>query len=111
MHLNGSEAEDRVALLGDPFSDSAYRGQLVDASASETFSYLRGESKPPRPLRISRSGGHQILDVLWTTAMWPILLHDRVLDLLKSAQLSGWETYPVSVEVRSCNPAIAASAF
>ena len=39
--------------------------------------------------------GRNLTDIMWTTMAVPVLLSDRVPDLLRSGGFTGWATYPV----------------
>jgi len=87
---------DHVYLLTDPLSTSMYRG-LFDSS-SDPLAVTRGEITPEAPISIRWDmGGESPSDVIWTTSAHPVIVHQRVLDLLRENDLTGWRSYPVRV--------------
>jgi hypothetical protein len=46
-------------------------------------------------------GGQEPGDVIWTTSAAPLIIHERVVELLTHSALTGWSTYPVEVHSKS----------
>jgi len=87
---------DRVYLLQDPLSTSAYRGRF-DTSI-DPLAITRGEVTPETPILIRWDmGGESPSDIVWTTSAHPLIAHRRVLDLFCEKNLTGWRSYPVQV--------------
>jgi hypothetical protein len=89
---------EAIYQFTDPFASSAFRGEITpELEFAERL--VRGEWSPPSPLHVTRSSGKELMDVIWTTSIHPIVINTRVVDVLEAERLTGWATYPV--EVRS----------
>lgn len=97
MEGSTATAPEEFLLVEEDFSRSALRGEVLNATPDETLSYLRGESRPEVTLRVRRGSGHKLHDWIWTSSPWAILISDRVVDLLRHARFTGWDTYPVEL--------------
>jgi hypothetical protein len=92
---NAFPGYDRLFLLWDPVSPRAYRGRI--SIELDAFGLTRGEA-PARPVAVEwATGGRTPGDVIWTTSVAPVIVSDRVLDVLRAAGFRGWDTYPVEV--------------
>jgi hypothetical protein len=49
------------------------------------------------PVVVRHAAGARLAPVIWTTSLKPILVHDRVVELLRERKLSGWDIYPVTI--------------
>ena len=83
-------------LVHDPVSNRPLRGRFdTDLDACAITS---GEVVPTHPIPVRWAmGGAAPSDAIWTTSAHPIIVHSRVVDLLRENDLTGWRTYPVSV--------------
>jgi len=58
----------------------------------------RGEWVPPRAVHISHfKGSANPGDVIWTSDFFPLIVSQRVIDVLEANAVTGWRTYPVVV--------------
>jgi hypothetical protein len=80
----------------DPLSSRAFRGTFEPAAVA--FEISRDEV-PTLPTVIVgwMMGGSEPSDVIWTGMAAPLIVHQRVLDVLDNAGATGWTTYPVEV--------------
>ena len=92
---------EEVFRLGDPLSTRFFRANtdLVGRPPDDpALGVLRDEWQPPRPVRLSHHKGlADPGDVVWTCAVFPLIVSQRVIDLLEANAFTGWRTYPVVV--------------
>jgi hypothetical protein len=82
--------------LSDPLSASAFRGEVRDVAVYEEIERAsRGIGGPSQVPRIMHSMGGKLCDFIWVSLV-PII-HQRVVDLLTSGEVTGWSSYPVLV--------------
>jgi hypothetical protein len=81
-------------LLADPLSEAPFRGAIRIENPPRL---LRGELIPEEPIQVLRAMGGKLTDLIWTTWAGVFLISDRVREMLESAQVTGWATYPVVV--------------
>jgi hypothetical protein len=87
---------DHFYLLEDPVSNSYFRGDFD--STLDPLRITRGEDTTTMPIPVRWDMGQSTpSDIIWTTSAHPIIVQQRVVDLLKHHNLTGWRTYPVSV--------------
>lgn len=85
---------DRVFDLADPGSDRAFVAS-IDIPADAALPMLRGELRRITPIEGRWSiGRKKPSDVVWTTLALPVLLHQRVVDLLRKENITGWNSVP-----------------
>jgi hypothetical protein len=87
---------ESVYLLEDPLWSTALRGN-INVTLEESLPMLRGEGSPSHPVEISRHSGGALRDLVWTSLGLPIVVNDRVVQLLSEHAFTGWNTYPVVV--------------
>ena len=62
----------------------------------------RGKLRIGKPLVIQHAmGGGQPKDVIWTSAYYPFIVSERVINILRMKEFTGWTTYPVEVYSKS----------
>jgi hypothetical protein len=83
-------------ILHDPLIDTAFLGKTTLTEA-EGRALARGETVPTEPVVLHHAMGSQVSDVIWTTSIKPVVVHERVISLLEENALTGWATYPVQV--------------
>jgi len=91
---------DSIVALDDPFSRRQYRActDLPGNPGDPALGVLRGEWQPPRPVVLSHCMGAATPgEVIWTTDAFPLIVNQRVIDLLEAHHFTGWRTYPVAV--------------
>jgi len=84
--------------LHDPLLDAPFRGTVGREAFEVMMSAWRGEVVPAAPIVVSHSMGGRLRDFIWIGTI-PIV-HERVVEALMSANLTGWDTYPVQVFTR-----------
>ena len=58
----------------------------------------RAELNPEAPVSVGWAmGGATPADIIWTTSAHPLIVHERVLAILRQSSASGWGTYEVLV--------------
>jgi hypothetical protein len=82
--------------LSDPSDRSAYHGSM--GSKIDPFALTRGEWRPTNPILVKpKLEGEDLKDVIWTSSVVPLLVNRRTVKLLTQNQITGWDTYPVTV--------------
>ena len=89
--------------LTDPLANPPFRGKVL---AEQPFQLLRAEISPSRSVRVEHAMGGRPRDLIWTTFAVVFLISERVRELLESAEVTGWKTFPFEVtdRVRSSVP-------
>lgn len=88
---------DRLYDLADPGSDRAFVA-TIDVPAETALPMLRGEIRRVTPIEGRWAmGSAKPLDVVWTTLALPALLGQRVVDLLRKEQVTGWDFISVQL--------------
>ncbi|GAP11842.1 hypothetical protein BECAL_03036 [Bellilinea caldifistulae] len=90
-------------LASRPFrlSDEGYSDWLTKGQAIELF---RGRLKLDTPLRLGAYRGGQVTDFLWSGLIPLVCISERVVELLRMNNITGWATYPVEVHGRKGEP-------
>lgn len=87
---------DRMYDLHDPVGKRPFRGCFQHHDTGLQLS--RAEATTRDPVRVTWAMGSAAPgDVIWTTSAHPLIVSARVVELLRSQQLTGWSTYPVRV--------------
>jgi hypothetical protein len=91
----------QMYMLADPVLDRPYRGKLREPfDVNRELS--RGEAVSDRPIRVGwAEGGATPGDIIWTTSGCPLIVHERVLELFRRLQFTGWGFYPVQVSTKT----------
>lgn len=85
-----------VHLLGEPGNSRAFRGDVA-LDRSDALAVTRAEKRLAR-VQVRWTMGRAIAaDVIWSTLAAPLLVSDRVVDLLEGGGFCGWKTYPVEL--------------
>jgi hypothetical protein len=88
-------SDDSLYSIHDPLSSTAFRGE----TDRDSYAYMRlaksGQQIPGQRVVVYHGMGHTLLDFIWVSLL-PII-HERVVDVLRSSGATGWSTYPVSV--------------
>ena len=97
---------DALYYIEDPFSNRPYRGKVDGPGGYSEHEklrlLLRGELTVHEPIIIKHAmGGGYPTDVIWTTSGVPLIINQRVVDLLNANKITGWSTYPVTVYTKS----------
>jgi len=80
---------------------SGYSELPTDEQAWQRF---RGQLKPAEPLRLGAYCGGYLSDFLWTAFPPLVCVSQRVVELLRDSDVSGWSLYPVEVFGRRREP-------
>lgn len=83
--------------LTDPFDNKSMRGSLVAVTENEIDDLVTGRLKPRSPIVVREAMPGEPRDIIWTTNLFPIVLHKRLTRLFEEHALTGWDTYPVQV--------------
>lgn len=87
--------------LEDPLASRHMRGGCDAFGVDIT----RGDIRPSQPVTITWAmGGATPSDFVWTTSVFPRVVHRRVVDLLQEHGLTGWQTYDVRLTDRDGGP-------
>jgi hypothetical protein len=87
---------EQIYLLEDPLSKRPLRGEIE--TKVDSFALMRGELTTTESVRISWAMGGQVpSDLIWTTSALPIIVHRRVVGVLRENNFTGWSTYATSV--------------
>lgn len=91
---------DNLFDVHDPFATRPFRAKYEPYDFA--FKLSRGEQTTSTPVQVTWASGSLIPgDIVWTHANNPLIVHERVIDILQANQVTGWTTYPA--EVRSKN--------
>jgi hypothetical protein len=89
---------DNLYRIEDPLGARAFRGSPDFAA---WLALTRGEAQPTGEFLVGWGmGSAKPGDVIWTTAVFPLLVSSRILAVLENNQISGWSTYPAKVTDR-----------
>lgn len=89
---------NRLYELADPGSERAFVAS-IDLPAEDALGVLRGEVARINPIRGRWSSGASTpLDVVWTTLALPVLLSQRLVDVIRKEQLTGCDFVPCTIE-------------
>ena len=85
-----------VHVLEEPENNRAFRGRIL-LSVADAFAVTRAE-KPTGCVEVRWAmGGSLPLDIIRTTIAPPVIVSDRVIEILEAGKFSGWKTYPVEL--------------
>lgn len=88
---------DHVFDLTDPGSERAFVAS-IDIPADAALPMLRGELRRITPIEGRWAlGGRKPSDVVWTTLALPVLMHQKVVDLLRNEGFTGWDSVPCNL--------------
>jgi hypothetical protein len=88
---------DRVYRLGELDIGRAFRAK-IQLLAGEDFAVTRGEVRPTKPVSATwKMGRTAPSDVIGTTLSVPLLISQRVVNLLNEIGARGWSTYDVQL--------------
>jgi hypothetical protein len=88
---------NHLYVIGDPMANRPFRGGWK--SNDSTFGLLRAEIGPLTPPVIPWfMGGAVPGDIIWTGMATPLMVSQRVIEVLHDANLTGWQTYTVIVK-------------
>lgn len=95
----------RFFELRDPVAKSALRLEMTDDSATtlELWELVRQRQRPVQAIQLHGFMGRSLADFLWCTPVQLICVSERVLDLLRNHNLTGWGTYSVEILDRAGN--------
>src|SRR5438552_6317646 len=87
---------EHIHFLTDPLSRRPLRGRID--SKTDTFALTRGEVETRAPIQVSwYMGGSMPSDFVWTGNGGALVVHRRVVQLLRDHGFTGWRSYVVSV--------------
>lgn len=87
----------RIHRLYETGSSRAFRATL-DLSNEEILALLDGEARRNTPIHGRWvMGGSKPQDVIWTTWALPVLMSERVVNVLREGHFSGWDVAPVEL--------------
>lgn len=89
---------EQLYRVRDPFGSSFIRGAIRFGPAHDRTLIFRGLDRPERSLAIGRAEGKMATDVVWTDSPGFLLVSERLVAILQSEDLTGWTTYPVSLQ-------------
>ena len=93
---------DDLYRIGDPVGNRPFRGS-VDCSTDDATAFSRAERLPITPVIVSWGMGTGVpSDVIWTLLGLPLIVSSKVIDLLRDAQFTGWDTYDARVTAKDC---------
>lgn len=96
---------EKIYFLRDPLSKRLLRGS-IDCK-TDTFALTRGEVETSAPIQVSwYMGGSLPSDFVWTGNVGGLVVHRRVVQVLRDHCLTGWRSYEVSVfdKKGGCHP-------
>ena len=83
----------------------AYRADIDVPSREECRALLRGEIKRDVPIIGQWAmGGAKPRDVVWTTWATPMLISERVVQILRDHQFTGWDVFPIQLLDKAGEP-------
>jgi hypothetical protein len=90
---------DHLFQLHDPVSSRPFRGLFAPNDVDLAIGISRGEltSALSRATVGWAMGSPEPSDVIWTTFAHPLIVDERVTQLLRANDVSGWDTYRVEV--------------
>src|ERR1700761_5243515 len=87
---------DHLYLLNDPLTSRFFRGKLD--CESDPFLLTRNEAELGTEYKITWAmGGHVPSQIIWTTSVFPLIVHESVIAILETNGFTGWTTYPTRV--------------
>ena len=95
--------------LSDPMASKPFRlrSRLPAIAKTEGINVellSRGQSQLEKPIQFDVAQGLQAKDFLWTQLVTPVCVSERVIDILRTNEVTGWSTYPVEVFDREGKP-------
>lgn len=82
--------------IRDPLLKQAYRGKFAPHDVGAGLS--RGEESFAGTVEVKWAMGDGVPgDCIWTTSAAPLIVHRRVIDLLRDGGFTGWSPYPIHV--------------
>jgi hypothetical protein len=98
QHPNEFPGFDRAFWVADTFSNRALRAELLELENVDVYAMCRGVDVGVSSLRARWAmGGARPADVVFTTYARPMLISERVLDLLTAAGVTGWGSIPCTL--------------
>jgi len=88
-------------VLEDPFDPRAFRANF-GLSSEMAIALTRAEQKFKVEVRWA-AGAAKPGDIVWTRMGTPMLMRDRVVELLEREGFTGWGSYPVSIAGKQGN--------
>jgi hypothetical protein len=86
-----------VYALGEHGGSRAFRGKIPLSLVGDALDITRAEkSSAPVEVRWAMRG-ESPKDFVRTTSVWPILVSERVVGILRDSGLTGWQTYPIEL--------------
>lgn len=83
-----------VYVLEEPGNSRAFRGN-ISLSVDDAFAVTRAEKSIANVEVRWTMGGRLPEDIIRTTIAAPVLISDRVVELLRSGLFTGWDTYRI----------------
>src|ERR1041385_8935385 len=87
---------EQIYFLSDPLAKRPLRGEI--ANKIDTFALTHGDVEAREPVEVSwYMGGSIPSDFVWTGNVGAIVVHRRVVQLLREHGFGGWRSYVVRV--------------
>ena len=93
--MRPADATNFLALW-DPTTDRPFRGKM-EIDWHDVQRLMRGEFPRLDPVVVRHAMGGQLEDIVWSTYGLPIIISDRVSQILEWKEFTGWTTYPVEL--------------
>ena len=91
--------------MGWSGSNRGFRADIELPSAEACWALVRGEIKPDVPVMGHWAmGGAKPVDVVWTTWGPPMLMSERVVQILRDHHFTGWDVFPVQLWDKAGEP-------
>ena len=88
---------DKIYSIGETHSNRPFRGEIADFELAQP-EISRGEKEVSEIFSVKHSmGGKNLYDIIWTTNAFPLIVSQRVIELFKSNEITGWKTYNVKI--------------
>ena len=93
---------DTLFELSDPMAVEPFRLRSrlpanARAGGIDVELLSQGKSKLEKPIQFDVAQGLKATDFLWTQLVTPVCVLERVIDILRKKEVTGWSTYPVEV--------------
>jgi ribosomal protein L24E len=89
---------DNLFVASDPLIENALRVDFPeDLTYEEIEDIFTARKSVTEPIVLHQDMGSQPRDVIWTSAIKPLLIRDSVVDLLEQKEVTGWSTYPIDL--------------
>jgi len=91
---------DPFRVIWDPLANAPLRVELELGSTNEV-ELTRGEIATEQPIVARRMSGRRLEDIIWTGNGIPVILSERIVNLLQENGFTGWTTYPITLYAKA----------